>query len=76
MIVNARIEFATAAPRPTATSASCRTKPASRPAMDQYPRLIPCVAPVAIDWTAPAPGDTAITIAAPKNASHICQVMT
>ena len=37
--------------------------------MLQYPRRTPCVMPVAIDGTAPAPGDTLMAIAAPKNVS-------
>ena len=38
--------------------------------MLQYPRRTPCVRPVAIDWIAPAPGETAIAIAAPTNVSQ------
>jgi len=30
---------------------------------------------VAIDWIAPAPGDTLIAIEAPRNASQTCHVM-
>ncbi len=64
------MEFVTTAPSPAATSASCNIRPISRPRMLQYPRRTPCVRPVAIDWIAPAPGETVIAIAAPTNVSQ------